>query len=67
MDTQLFGMIISYVKQLPGTAVTEAQAAANDASDSATAAAASATLAAQHSMGVSVSGTTLVFTQLEGE
>ena len=60
MDTQLFGKIISYVKQLPGTSVTQAQAAAD-------AAAASATLAAQHSMGVSVSGTTLVFSQLEGE
>ena len=67
VDMTTLAAAIGVVKGIPDTAAAAALAAAEDAAEAAENAEASATLAAQHSMGVSVSGTTLVFSQLGGE
>lgn len=56
MDNGLLGAIIAIVKAIPGTAVSDALAAAGRAEDA-------AELAEQHNMGVAVSGTTIVFSE----
>ena len=60
MDNETLAAMIGVVKSIPGTAAARAETAASSAE-------ASAELAAQHSMGVSINGTKLVFSQLEGE
>lgn len=59
MDATELGVAVSILKKIPDTAVSDAIAAADRAESAATA-------AEQHSMGVSVSGTGLVFTNLTG-
>lgn len=56
----LLGALMAIVKTIPGTAISEAVDAANRAD-------AAAELAEQHNMGVTVSGTKMVFTSGDGE
>ena len=56
----LLGAIMAIVKTIPGTAISDAVAAADRAD-------AAAELAEQHNMGVAVSGTKIVFASGDGE
>lgn len=57
MDYDTMGMTIAFVKTIPGTAAQRAEAAAAAAEESARA-------AAEHGMGVSVSGHKIVFQEV---
>ena len=61
MDIETLGAAIAVVKGIPGSAAGRSEAAASVATEAAQSASESATLAEQHSYGVSVSGTTLRF------
>lgn len=63
IDPQMMGAIVGIVKQIPGTATQIATQAAEDAETAQAAAETAAELAATRNYGVSVSGTSLVFTQ----
>lgn len=71
MDSRFLNIIdiggaIALVKKIPGTAAARAEAAQVAAEAAQTAAEAAATTAEQHNMGVSVSGTTIIFTPNTG-
>lgn len=63
IDQTTLGAVIGIVKQIPGTATQIATQAAQDAQNAQEAAETAAELAATRNYGVSVSGTSLVFTQ----
>lgn len=63
MDMETLGAAIAIAKSIPGSAAERSETAATTAEEAAQSALESAELAAQHSYGVSVSGTTIVFTK----
>lgn len=66
VDAELLLPLIGIVQGLPGTAVSDSQAAASEAKAAAETAQAAAEVAKQHGYGLSVSGTTLVVTEATG-
>ena len=63
MEIDTLGVAIAVAKSIPGTAANRAESAKASAEAAALSAQESAELAEQHSFGVSVEGTVLVFTK----
>ena len=67
MDIQTLGAAIAMAKSIPGSAGQRAETAAGQAEAAAVVAAEAAVLAEQHSYGVSVVGTGLIFSKEDND